>query len=941
MSHKAKLFLPLVVFLVLALSLPGCGRIASGSLQPTVTTPEQQLGFELGADYHLANYTQLMGYWKKLDDESDRMTVVDIGRTAEGRVQPMAIITSPANHRNLARYQDIARRLALAEGLTDEQARELAAEGKAVVWIDGGLHSTEVLHAQVLMEMVYQMVSRTDRETMRFLDDVILLAVLANPDGLELVADWYMREPDPKKRTSGGVPRLYQKYVGHDNNRDFYLSAQAETTNMSRVMYREWYPQIVYNHHQSGPAGTVLFAPPFRDPFNYYMDPLVPLGIDLVSAAMHRRFVSEGKPGATMRSGASYSTWWNGGLRTTPYFHNMIGLLTESIGHPTPQEIPFLPDRHLPSGDYPDPIAPQKWHFRQSIDYSITANRAVMDVASRYREDFLFNIYRMGKNSIERGSRDNWTTTPKRIAAVNTAVQKQEPPPPADARSNGRWGRQAPTKYFEMLRDPALRDARGYILPSDQSDFLTATKFVNALLKSGITVHRTTAAFQVQGKSYPAGSYVVKTAQAFRPHVLDMFEPQDYPDDIPYPGARPTPPYDSAGYTLAYQMGVEFDRILDDFNGPFETIPELLKAPRGSVTNSRGAVGFLLSHEVNDAFLATNRLLAAKTDVYWLQQEISAGGKTHPAGTIYIHAGADTLRHLEKLAADVGLTFEGVAVPPPGPALKLRPMRIGLWDQYGGSMPSGWIRWMFEHQFETQFEVVYPPALDAGGLSDRYDVLIFVGGAIPATDEAPQGRQGELPENIPGELRDRIGRVTVAKTVPQLRQFVEKGGTIIAIGSSTSIGSHLGLPLTDALVERLPNGSQRRLPPEKYYVPGSVLRASVDTSSPLAYGMKPEVDVLFSNSPVFRLGANARQSGVRPVAWFSTAEPVRSGWGWGQHYLKDAVAAVEAKIGAGRVFLFGPEITFRAQPHGTFKFLFNGIYYGGATPVMTGETTER
>ena len=195
----------------------------------------------------------------------------------------MAIITSPENHKNLQKYKDIARRLALAEGLTDDQARQLARDGKAVVWIDGGLHATEVLGAQQLTETIYQLVSRTDEETMRFLRDVIILAVHANPDGMELVTDWYMRHKDPKQRTTSGIPRLYQKYIGHDNNRDFYMSAQPESTNMNRQLYHEWFPQIMYNHHQTGPTGTILFAPPFRDPANYAYHPLI------ITGPRHRR----------------------------------------------------------------------------------------------------------------------------------------------------------------------------------------------------------------------------------------------------------------------------------------------------------------------------------------------------------------------------------------------------------------------------------------------------------------------------------------------------------------------------------------------------------------------------------------------------------------------------------------------------------------------------
>src|SRR5688500_2638624 len=559
--------------------------------QTRVTTPEQQFGHRIGADYVLPNYTKFVEYWTRLDQESDRMIVQEIGKTAEGRPQLMAIITSPQNHRNLARYKEISARLANAEGLSEAQARQLAAEGKAVVWIDGGLHASEVLGAQQLVETVYQLVSRDDPETLRILNDVIILATHANPDGMELVSDWYMRNPNPQQRSTGGLPRLYQKYVGHDNNRDFYIMSQPESQNINRILYTEWYPQIVYNHHQSGPGGTVMFAPPFRNPFNYNYDPLIPAGIDLVGAAMHNRFLVEGKPGVTSRTGANYSTWWNGGLRTMVYFHNMIGLLTETIGNPTPQSIPFNFARYPASGDMMAPIPPQPWHFRQSVDYSVTANYAVLDLASRYREQFLFNIWRMGMNSIERGSTDTWTITPKKVETVRVATGgagaggraggANDPVmvPGGGVGGEGRGG--GNNRAWELLRRPEWRAPRGFILPADQPDFPTATKFVNALLRAGVTVHRATSSFQVNGKTYPTGSYVVKGAQAFRPHVMDMFEPQDHPNDFRFPGGPPIPPYDNAGYTLAYQMGIQFDRILEGFDGPFEKITGLARPAPG------------------------------------------------------------------------------------------------------------------------------------------------------------------------------------------------------------------------------------------------------------------------------------------------------------------------------------------------------------------------
>ena len=904
-----------------------CGLLlatAAGAGAQTITSPKQQFGFTIGDDYQLATYTQFLEYWRKLDAESDRMKVVEIGRTAEGRPQLMAIITSPANHQRLDRYKEISRRLALAEGLTDEQARALARDGKAVVWFDGGLHATEVLGAHQLIETVYQLVSRGDAETTRLLNDVIILAVHANPDGMELVSSWYMREREPARRSTTGLPRLYQKYIGHDNNRDFYLSSQPESTNMNRVLYHEWFPQIMYNHHQTGPAGTVMFAPPFRDPFNYNYDPLIPAQLDLVGAAMHSRFASEGKPGVTSRTGANYSTWWNGGLRTTVYFHNMIGLLTETIGSPTPMSIPFIPSRQLPNSSLHAPIEPQTWHFRQSIDYSVTANYAVFDIASRNRENFLFNIYRMGKNSIERGGRDHWTPTPRRIIAAESSLGRGR----AGAEGGRGGSAGTPEDFTRLLRDPAQRDPRGFILTANQPDFPAATHFVNALIKTGVTVHRATAPFSVGGKNYPAGSYVVKAAQAFRPHVLDMFEPQDHPDDIPYPGGPPTRPYDSAGWTLAFQMGVQFDRVLEAFDGPFEKLAGVQKPAPGKVDGTGGS-GYVFSHGSNSAFIASNRLLAAGEDVYW----VTSGSQQ---GSFYVQAKPSTAALVAKLAAELGVSFSGVARATGGDSIKLRKLRIAIADHYGGSMPSGWTRWILE-QYEFPFEVVFPKALDAENLSSKYDVIIFPSGVGPS--RAGGGGRGGASAgagqvNVPAEYQHMVGVYTEAQTVPALKRFVQEGGTILAVGrSSRNLADVFDLPVNNHLTERTPDGQTHPIPSDKHYVPGSVLRMAVDTRVPVAHGITNPVDIFFDNSPVFRLDPDATLRGVRPVAWFDTPAPLRSGWAYGQGYLEGGVLVLEAEVGKGRLLLFGPEVTFRAQPHGTFKFLFNGIYLGAQAPA--------
>ena len=887
--------------------------LSAPTAQTAITTPKAHLGFNFGDDYQLANYRQIAEYWRKLDAESDRMVLQEMGRTAEGRPQLMAIVTSPENHKQLAQYRDIARRLALADGVTEAEARAMAKTGKAVVWIDGGLHATETLGAQQLAEMVYQMVSRTDEETIRFLDECIVLFVHANPDGNDLVSDWYMRHPDPKQRSTAFLPRLYQKYIGHDNNRDFFASTQAESENINRVLYHEWLPQILYNHHQSGPRGTVVWSSPQRDPYNYNLDPLLILGLQALGTHMHQRLAAEGKPGATMASGGAYDGWWNGGIRNTGNFHNIIAILTETIGSPTPMRIPLVLQRQLPSRDQAYPIAPQEWRFRQSMDYSISFNRAVIDYAARNREHLLYNIYKMGRRSIDRGSEDTWTPSPTRIAAVAGKM--------GDGGGRGGGSAERDASMWAELRKPEHRDPRGYIIPSDQGDFLTAIKFINALREVNVAVHRATREFAVAGKQYPAGSFVVMTAQAFRPHVIDMFEPQDHPNVIPYPGAPPTPPYDNAGWTLAYQMGVQFDRILEPFTGPFERVTDWnVKPPPGRVVRATGAPAYVLSRRTNDSVKAVNRLLAQGERVAATDSNAIAGD---PDSGFYVGGSAATIARLEKIAAELGVTFTPASRVPES-ARSLRAPRIGLWDQYGGSMTSGWTRWILE-QFDFPFDRVFPPALEAGSLNAKYDVLVFPDGGIPSAQGGGRGgRGGAGPSeaDIPAQYRGQIGRVSVERTVPQLKHFVESGGTIIAIGESArNLAAHLNLPLEDHLTE---NG--KPLPRAKHFVPGSVLAAKIDTGHPAAAGMGERADFFFDNSPVFKLKPGADAAGVRPIAWFDGPAPLRSGWAWGQEYLNGGVLAVEARVGKGRVLLFGPGILQRAQPHGTFKLFFNSLY---------------
>lgn len=896
-----------------------------------IPSPKDHFGFEIGDNYQLATFTQTEAYFKKLASASPRAKYNVIGKTEEGRDQFMMIVTSPENHKKLDQYKSISQKLGNPEGITEEQAKALANEGKAVVWIDGGLHSTETVATHQLIATAYKLLTATDAETTRILDNVIILLVHANPDGQELVTNWYMRNPVPEKRSLQGVPKLYQKYVGHDNNRDFYMLNMKESQNIARQLFIEWIPQIMYNHHQTSPAGAVVAGAPYRDPFNYVIDPLIISGLDAIGAANQNRLNVEDKPGYTSKSGSVFSTWYNGGLRTTTYFHNMLGLLTEITGSPNPMDIPLVTNRLIPNAATPNPVVPQKWLFKQSIDYSVSLNYAMLDYAARNRDQLLYNIYKMGMNSIDRGSRDYWALSPSKIAEMDRIIKESQKNKVNDpSAQNEDWyfgnrGNSIPKKMFDtVMTNPAMRDPRGFIIPSDQPDFATAVEFLNALIKTGVIVHKATSDFKVNGKSYPANSYIVKTNQAFRPHVIDLFEPQDHPNDFQYPGGPPIPPYDAAGWTLAYQMGVKFDRIMESFDGPFEKNPvgQPLEL-KVNLSDLLKVKGFLFNAASNNSYKVINAFLNKNIDVYRVTNEIT--GTKSSKGSFFVPVNAKSRSVIAENATLIKQAPEVLSVSPAS-IQKIAHARIALWDTYGGSMPSGWIRWMME-QFNFPMKLVFANEIDNDNLRSKYDVIVFVGGSIPGISGGA-GRSPNMPnaDSIPAEYRHTIGRISADKSIPQLKKFLEEGGNIVTIGSANNLAYHLKLPVSNALTE-IVNGEERSLPREKYYAPGSILKVNVNNKLMATAGMGESADIYFNDSPVFDISPSAlANQEIIPLLWFGKEKPLKSGWSWGQSYLQDKVTGFMANIGKGKLFAFGPEITFRAQSHGTFKLLFNQLY---------------
>jgi len=853
-----------------------------------VPSPLQFLGHEVGADHRLCNYTDMIDYFRAVESKTDRMRLVDIGGTSYGQRMLMAVISSPENLARIDRLREICQGLSKGRGIDDAEARELADEGRAFVWIDAGLHSTETIAGQNIIELVWQMASRDDAEVRRILDEVVLLACPVNPDGYELVANAY------RATRSTSIPVLYQRYIGHDNNRDFYACNQIEAQNVNRVFFKTWCPQIVYNHHQSAPRGTIIYTPPFRDPQNYYTDPMVTRGIEIVSAHMNARFAHEGKPGVISRSGASYSGWWNGGLRTTNYFHNVIGILTESFGRPEPTKITQRLSRRLPYGDYPDPVKSQIWHARQTVEYLQTANFAILDYASRYRRELLHGIWTMATRSIERGSRDHWTPTPRLVAL---AEEREE----SDA----------------AFTDPDLRDPRVYILPADQGDRSAAARFVRALHRCGIDVHRATAPFTVDGNEYPAGSFVVKTAQAYRPHVLDQFEPQWYPNDMR--DGKPVPPYDSSGWTLAMQMDVGVVRCYEDVDGPFKLVADGEFLGKYVVPGAK--VGWTLDPSDTHTPIAINKLLAEDCRVEW-----SSSRYFVPRSIV----ARDALR-------EVALSVGAMPIPQDrdvfDAATAVERARVGLFDTYGGHMPTGWDQWILQ-EFGFPVQQVFGDRVEAGDLAADFDVLVFHTGLPGPRDLQRAARRRNPPdlekleEVLPpfedwSNLKARNTALTAANTLPALRAFVEGGGTLLALGRECQkVIRHFDLPVKVGTHVVGDDGEERRTTREEFYIPGSLISIEVDTEHRLGRGCSVQMAaVVRGSSPILEVAAPSDD--VEVVA--SYQPKLLSGWAVGEEHLAGKAAVVSARVGKGRIVLYGADVTYRGQPLGTMKMVFNAI----------------
>lgn len=843
-----------------------------------VPTPEDIFGFEPGADYEMADYDQVTTYYRQLSETSDRVQMKSIGTTVEGRSMKLLFISSPENLDQLDRWRDISATLARAQ-VEEDEARELAAEGRAVVWIDAGMHATERAPGQAMPALAHRLATGESEELQKIrANTVLLLMPVMNPDGLDIVENWYDRVLDTPYETTS-PPWLYQKYVGHDNNRDWFMNNMPETRAVTDVIFNEWYPQIVVNHHQAAPDWARIFIPPFSGPVNPDIHPGVVAGVNQVGSAMGQRFAMQNMPGVVAND--TYTMFWNGGMRTAPYFHNQIGILTE-VAHTTPTPRFYEPDslpshvgeRHPTDGTglfYTDPWKGGESHFRMAVEYTNTASMGVLDVAADRPHQFLYNIYKMGRDAIEAGESG---------------------------------------------------DPYAYVLPTEQWHPGEAHALVNILRQGGVEVERASDSFEAGGETYSAGAYVVPAAQAFRPFVMDLLEPQEYPTRRTATG-EPKTPYDLAGWTLPMQMGVDVDRVDDPFEASLETVTDSVAPAPGEVTGSAD-YGYVLSHRPNTSIKLVQDLLAEGESVYWAEDGLTVDEQAFNKGAIVVEGQSGTTDRIDALAREHGVEVQGLSEEPEGPLHQLQQPRVGLYKSWVPSMDEGWTRWVLE-QYNVPVDTLHDADVRSEDLSQYTSII------LPhhySSDTFLNGHEeGTMPEPFVGGLG--------LKGSVALEEYVEQGGRVIAFDQASTFAiQQFGLPVEDVT---------RGLSPSDFFIPGSLIRTTVNTDHPLAYGMQDTVAASFSRSRAFeavrqdKMGEGGREDTALPepppvevVARYAESDLLMSGWALGeQKHIGGEAALVRVGQGDGDVVLFGFRPQFRGQPRGTYKLLFNALH--GAT----------
>lgn len=858
---------------------------AAGSNRPAIEaaaglqSPEQFFGFRIGSDNKLARWDKIVDYMRAVSNGSDRVRYQELGKTTDGNPFVLLEISSPETLKNLDRYKQLERKLYFQGGApTDAERDEIFRQGKLVILITCSIHATEIGASQMAVELVHRLATDDSPAVKKILDNVIFLLVPSlNPDGQIMVTDWFAKNLGTPYENSP-IPYLYHPYIGHDNNRDMYMFTQKESRLIAGVLWKDWFPAVWLDEHQQGSNGARIFVMPATDPINPNVHPLIYRWNGILGQSQAAALEAAGKEGIIYNS--TYTNFWQGAMAWSGWWHNQVGLLTEvasarvaapieqrkaQLGQPGPppqagedrgqrprrfdnsNEILPPPRDVTPRTEYPRPWVGGRWTLRDIVDYELIATMALLETVADRRETLMRQIYDVNAATIAEAGKGN---------------------------------------------------PSAFLVPVDtQHDPREAAHLVEKLQMAGVEVSRAQHAFEADGKSYAAGTFVIPMTQVFARYAKDILEKQTYPEVRRSPNSPPEPPYDVTAWSLGMLLGVETVAVKSPIpdGAALQRLTDAPKLPGGVTGNGSR---FAFEYRGPDSAAAINALLAAGARV---------SIQTDASGAHIAVTGA-ARKQLEDLAARYALNVRGSNGSDAPGALRLRAPRIGMYQPWtGGNMDEGWTRWVFE-QYGFASTPLHNAEVRAGGLKDRFDAIVL-------PDQQPRdiinGFEGAI---IRPEYRGGIGEEGLAA----LKAFVAEGGTLITLGAA----SDLAIEQFSVPVRNLKRGLTR----DEHFAPGTILRVQVDTSHPVGYGMSAETYGFYNNSPFFTLLEGFASQKPTIVARYPNTDVVASGWLKGEDLMAGRAAVISIDMNPGRIVLFGLRPQHRAQTHATFPMLFNALY---------------
>jgi hypothetical protein len=820
-----------------------------------IISPREHFGFELGEDRKLADWNQLTAYFNLLGRQSDRVKVQELGKTTEGRPFLLVAISASQNLARLEDYRQIQLRLSDPRVMAEPEAQKLIARGKTILAITCNIHSTEIASSQTAAEFAWRLASSDSPKTREILENTIILLIPSlNPDGQQLVVDWYKKYLGTPYEGRGPVT-LYHKYVGHDNNRDWYTFTQVETRLTVEKVLNAWRPQIVYDVHQQGATGARIFLPPWIDPIDPNIDPLLVQSMNALGTNAAVDLTAAGKKG--VQHNGAYDLW--SPARHYMLYHAGLRILSESASAriATPIEIPASRLASARGGEdftrsswyFADPWPGGTWRLKDIVEYQLVVFHSIAEHSAQYRERYLRNFYQIGKNVV---GRKDWPYA--------------------------------------------------FVIPAEQKDAHTTARLLETLRFGLVDVEVAAEPFDADGKRFSAGSYVVRLQQPYGGWAKTLLERQVYPDLRLYSGGPPKRPYDVAAHTLPLLFDVNVETVKSPFSAGKLAKVDAVPKPAGSVVDVASAKGYRIAARTNSEIAALFDLLAQGAQI---RRNAQGAYVTAPRSTV------------EAVAQSRGIRISAVTDTAFQDGLILKSPRVGLYRGLAQSMDEGWTRWIFENA-KLPYETVTEADIRKGDLNNRYDAIILPdqpGQAILQGNAAGRGGSGEEAGGaVPPEFVGGIGDDGLAK----LKEFAGQGGTIILLNKASLLAT--------ANFEGSPKDALEAVAEKDFYCPGSILRVSLDTTNPIAYGADPESPIFFERSPAF-----TDVAGAKVVARYTTDEPLLSGWLLGGSKLKGASALTEAPVGQGRVILFGFRPQYRAQSEVTYKLLFNSLLYASAS----------